>query len=108
MPGNAAVEEVAEWVTVLARLQEGTTVSIHHPARRCEPVRPHQAAQPASGRSCAAQHESSSRRLFGIVGDGQSHWQPLLRESMHVMELAGLDTEWLLDDLLAYAEAVYA
>lgn len=27
---------------------------------------------------------------------------------LQVMEIAGLDTEWLLQDLLAYAEAVYA
>ena len=50
----------------------------------------------------------SSRRLFGIVGDGQSHWQPLVRESNEVMELAGLNTDWLLHDLLVFADAVYA
>jgi hypothetical protein len=51
---------------------------------------------------------TGSRRLFGIVGDGQSHWQPLVRESNEVMELAGLNTDWLLHDLLVYADAVYA
>ena len=71
----------------------------------------------AAGSACA-QHEGAnagngscgggSRRLFGIVGDGQSHWQPLVREANEVMELAGLNTDWLLHDLLVYADAVYA
>ncbi len=51
---------------------------------------------------------AAAKRLFGIVGDGQSHWQPLVREAKGVMELAGLDTDWLLRDLLVYADAVYA
>ncbi|BDA44077.1 hypothetical protein COCOBI_05-2610 [Coccomyxa sp. Obi] len=70
-------------------------------------------ARPATPPSCAAQQKSSGggamgKRLFGIVGDNQSEWQPLVRESNQVMELAGLDTEWLLHDLLVFADAVYA
>ena len=67
-----------------------------------------QQAGGSGARSGGGSGGGGSRRLFGIVGDGQSHWQPLVREAKGVMELAGLDTEWLLRDLLAYADAVYA
>lgn len=60
------------------------------PALKSELKRLQPAARPLAphNKSCAAQHESSgaaAKRLFGIVGDGQSHWQPLVRESMQVV-----------------------
>lgn len=47
--------------------------------------------RPATPPSCAAQQKSGGgamgKRLFGIVGDNQSEWQPLVRESNQVMPL---------------------
>ncbi len=59
-------------------------------AKTSKPVRP--AAPP----SCAAQQKcggggcAMGKRLFGIVGDNQSEWQPLVRESNQVMPLCCL------------------
>lgn len=63
-----------------------------------------------SAGSCAAQSAARrpGKRLFGIVAQDQSEWQPLLRESSQVMEMVGMDTEWMLNDLLACADAAYA
>ncbi len=51
---------------------------------------------------------AGGKRLFGIVARDQSEWQPLMRESSQVMEMVGMDTEWMLNDLLACADVVYA
>ncbi|CAL5218475.1 g160 [Coccomyxa viridis] len=63
-----------------------------------------------SAGSCAAEAKACrpGKRLFGIVAEDQSEWQPLVRESSQVMEMVGLDTEWMLNDLLACADAAYA
>ena len=64
----------------------------------------------SAGSSCAAQAAmpAGGKRLFGIVARDQSEWQPLMRESSQVMEMVGMDTEWMLNDLLACADVVYA
>ena len=64
----------------------------------------------SAGASCAAQAKmpAGGKRLFGIVARDQSEWQPLMRESSQVMEMVGMDTEWMLNDLLACADVVYA
>ncbi|EIE25848.1 hypothetical protein COCSUDRAFT_32397 [Coccomyxa subellipsoidea C-169] len=77
-------------------------------SRKREQPHPQRPAAPPPA-SCAVQHKSggaTGKRLFGIVGDGQSEWQPLVRECNQMMELGGVDTEWL-HDMLDFADTVY-
>ncbi len=71
----------------LVRVQEAAAEP--REAKSSKPVRP------ATPPSCAAQQKSGGggamgKRLFGIVGDNQSEWQPLVRESNQVTLLCCL------------------
>ena len=110
MHGRAGQAEAAEEQGLEARraevaqqAQRGAVL-----AAACAQQQQRAGEQAGSNNGGARAGGGASRRLFGIVGDGQSHWQPLVREAKGVMELAGLDTDWLLRDLLVYADAVYA